>query len=64
MLRLLPYVMRSAARNRVRSILTLLGVSVAVAIFCFLASIRSSMQATIDRVAQSTLLILAEKDQW
>ena len=62
--RLLPYVVRSTVRSKVRSTLTLLGVTVAVAVFCFLASIRSSMQASIDRVAQSTLLILSEKDQW
>ena len=37
---------------------------VAVGIFCFLASIESSMNRTIDAVAQNTMLVVAEKDQW
>ncbi len=64
MLKFLPYTLRSASRNKVRTVLTLLGVMVAVGIFCFLASIESSMDEAIDRVAQRTLLVVNEKDQW
>lgn len=59
-----PYILRSVLRSKVRTVLTLAGVMVAVAIFCFLASIESSMNAEIDRVAQGSLLVLSEKDQW
>ena len=62
--RFLPYILRSVLRNKVRTALTLLGMMVVVAVFCFLASIESSMNNTIDKVAQTTLLVLNEKDQW
>ncbi|MEW6741404.1 MAG: hypothetical protein AB1486_01490 [Planctomycetota bacterium] len=62
--RFLPYMLRSVLRNKVRTTLTLFGVMVAVGIFCFLASIESSVTNAIDQVAQGTLLVLSEKDQW
>ena len=64
MFRFWPYVLRNVARNKVRTSLTLLGMMVAVGIFCFLASIESSMNSAIDKVAQNTLLVVNEKDQW
>ena len=64
MIKFVPYILRSVFRNKVRTILTLMGLMVAVGIYCFLASIESSMNDTIDRAAQNSLLILNEKDQW
>jgi cell division protein FtsX len=64
MIKFWPYILRNVFRNKVRTVLTLLGVMVAVGIFCFLASIESSMHHAIDRVAQNSLLVLTEKDQW
>jgi len=64
MYKFLPYIFRNVIRSPVRTVLTVLGVMVAVAIFCFLASIESSMNEEIDRVAQGSLLVLSEKDQW
>ena len=64
MLKFLPYVLRNISRNRVRTTLTLMGILVAVAIFCLLGSLESSMQKTIDSAAQSSLLVIGEKDQW
>ena len=64
MLRFWPYILRSAKRSKVRTSITLLGVMVAIGIFSLLASIESSMNVTIDSVAQQTLLIVNEKDQW
>jgi len=60
----LPYVLRSILRNKVRTVLTLFGLMVAVGIFCFLVSIETSMEQTIDRAAQSSLLVVTQKDQW
>ena len=64
MIKFVPYILRSVFRNKVRTMLTLMGLMVAVGIYCFLASIESSMNDTIDRAAQNSLLILSEKDQW
>ena len=64
MLGFLRYIARNVLRNKTRTTLTVLGVTVAVAIFCFLASIESSMNRSIDQVSQSSLLVIAEKDQW
>ena len=64
MFKFLPYVVRSALRNKVRTILTVVGVIVAVGVFSLLASLGSSMNRTIDRAAQNALLVVGEKDQW
>ena len=64
MSRLLAYIVKNALRNKVRTGLTLLGLMVAIGIFAFLASVESTMANTIDQVSQSTLLVMAQKDQW
>jgi hypothetical protein len=64
MLDFVPYLVRSALRNKVRTVLTLFGVMVAVGVFSLLASLESSMHRSIDRTAQSALLVVNEKDKW
>ena len=64
MIKFFPYVMRSVLRNKVRTVLTLFGLVVAVGIYCVLASVESSMNDTINASAQNSLLVLNEKDQW
>ena len=64
MLRFLPYVLRNILRNRVRTVLTLFGLLIAVGIYSLLASVESSMDNTIDAAAQSSLLVVNEKDKW
>lgn len=64
MTRYFSYVLRNVLRNKVRSGLSLAGMAIAVGIFCFLASVESSMKEAVDRVSQTTLLVLNEKDQW
>ncbi len=64
MTRFWPYILRNTLRNKVRTVLTLVGMMVTVSVFCFLASIPSSVNSAIDRVAQTTLLVVGEKDQW
>ena len=62
--RFLPYILRSVLRNKVRTVLTLLGMMVAVGVFCFLASIESSMNND-DRPGGPDLPAgRHEKDQW
>jgi cell division protein FtsX len=60
----LPYIWKSIRRNKVRTALTVFGVMVAVAIFIFLGSFESSMNATIESAAQGTLLVMSQKDAW
>lgn len=64
MIRFLPYVFRSIVRNKVRTALTLFGLIVAVGVFCFLVSIETSMERTVERAAESSLLVVSQKDQW
>ena len=63
MIKLLPYVVRSAWRNRLRTILTLGGVGLSVFLITGLAAIRESRQAAVRAVSQ-TLLVVSEKDKW
>lgn len=60
----LKYILRNVKRNKVRTFLTVFGVMIAVAIFCFLASLGNSMTASIDKVAEDTMLVVGEKDQY
>ena len=63
MIKLLPYVVRSAWRNRLRTILTLGGVGLSVFLITGLAAILESRQAAVRAVSQ-TLLVVSEKDKW
>ena len=63
MIKLLPYVVRSAWRNRLRTILTLGGVGLSVFLITGLAAILESRQASVRAVSQ-TLLVVSEKDKW
>ncbi|MEN8148599.1 MAG: hypothetical protein ABFS86_02180 [Planctomycetota bacterium] len=63
MIKLLPYMLRSAWRNRLRTILTLGGVGVAVFLVTGLAAILESRQTAVQSVSQ-TLLVVSEKDKW
>ena len=63
MIKLLPYMLRSAWRNRLRTVLTLGGVGVAVFLVTGLAAILESRQTAVSSVSQ-TLLVVSEKDKW
>jgi cell division protein FtsX len=56
-----PYVVRSAWRNRLRTLLTVLGVAVAVFLVTGLAAILDSRTRTIEAASESVLLV-NEKD--
>ena len=59
----LPYVIKSAWRNRVRTVLTVLGVGIAVFLIAGLAAILDSRLRAVES-ASDTILIVSEKDQW
>jgi cell division protein FtsX len=60
-IKFLPYVVRSAWRNRLRTLLTVLGVAVAVFLVTGLAAILESRARTIEAASRSVLLV-NEKD--
>ncbi|MHC4818156.1 MAG: hypothetical protein ACYTF8_08890 [Planctomycetota bacterium] len=61
MIKFLPYVLRSAWRNRLRTLLTVLGVAVAVFLITGLAAILDSRTRTVEAASQ-TVLLVNEKD--
>jgi cell division protein FtsX len=61
MIKFLPYVLRSAWRNRTRSALTVLGVAVAVFIMTGLASLLESRVAGV-AASSETVLVVSELD--
>ena len=61
MIKYMPYIVRSAWRNKARSILTVLGVAVAVFIVTFLAAVRESRTKAVEAASQTTLVTTQEK---
>ena len=57
MIRLLPYIFRSAFRNRIRTALTVLGVGTAVFLMTGLAAILTSHSRALAAVSDTTLLV-------
>jgi len=60
-IRFLPYILRSAWRNRVRSVLTVLGVAVAVFLISGLGALLDSKAQALEEASQ-TILVVSEKD--
>ena len=63
MIKFVPYLLRSVWRNRLRTVLTLSGVGLAVFLMSGLGAILESRQIAV-RTASQTLLVVSEKDQW
>ena len=61
MIRFLPYVARSAWRNRVRTVLTVLGVGVAVFLIVGLGAFLVS-RARAQAAASESILVVSQKD--
>jgi hypothetical protein len=60
-IKLLPYVLRSAFRNKVRTALTVLGIGTAVFLVTGLAAILESHENALAGASQTTLVV-SEKD--
>ena len=61
MIKFAPYILRSAWRNRLRTLLTVLGVAVAVFLITWHGAILDSRTRTLEAASQSVLLV-NEKD--
>ena len=64
MFRLLRLALKNIRENRVRTLLTIVGVSVAIFIFCFFQSIQSSMRAIVGEASKQNNLVIMEKNKW
>ena len=64
MIKMLRLALKNIRENRVRTILTIVGVSVAIFIFCFFQSIQSSMGQIISEAAKQNNLVVMEKNKW
>lgn len=64
MIKLIRLALKNIRENRVRTILTVVGVSVAIFIFCFFESIQSSMGQIISEASRQNNLVVMEKNKW
>jgi len=64
MFRLLRLALKNIRENRVRTILTIIGVSVAIFIFCFFQSIQSSMGDIVSEASKQNNLVVMERNKW
>ena len=64
MLKLIRLAFKNIRENRIRTILTVIGVSVAVFFFCFFQSIQSSMGQIITQASEQNNLVIMEKNKW
>ena len=63
MIRFLPYVIRSAWRNKVRTMLTVCGVGVAVTLITGLGAILDSRNRAVAATSE-TVLLVSEWGEW
>ena len=64
MLKLVKLALKSIRENHVRTFLTVIGVSVAIFIFCFFQSIQSSMGQIVSEAGRQNNLVVMEKNKW
>ena len=64
MIKLIRLALKNIRENRVRTILTVVGVSVAIFIFCFFESIQSSMGQIVSEASRQNNLVVMEKNKW
>jgi len=58
---LLRLALKNASGNRIRTVLTIIGVSVAIFIFCFFQSIQDAMSRIIKDAGEQNNLVVMEK---
>ncbi|MFH1227870.1 MAG: hypothetical protein V1701_08195 [Planctomycetota bacterium] len=64
MFKLFPLIFKTMKMNRVRTLLTIGGVGVAIFIFCFFQSIQSNMDSLLAGAGAYNNLVVSEKNKW
>ena len=64
MIKLIRLAIKGLRGNRTRTVLTVVGVAVAVFIFCFFQSIQSSMARLVGETGKQNNLVVMEKNKW
>ena len=64
MLKLFPLIFKNMRMNRVRTILTIGGVGVAIFIFCFFEAIQDNMDSLITSAGAHNNIVIFQKNQW
>jgi cell division protein FtsX len=63
-MKLVRLALKGLRGNRTRTVLTVVGVGVAVFIFCFFTSIQTSMGGIVTEVGKQNNVVVMEKNKW
>lgn len=63
-IRLLPYILKQATRNRVRTLLTAFGISIAMFLFTTVQAMQEGVVAATTETANETTLVVYRKDRY
>lgn len=55
---------RNMWNNKIRTALTIVGVAVAVGVFCFFQSMQSTMDGVVDEAGQMNNLVVLKENAW
>lgn len=64
MLKLFPLIFKNMRMSRVRTILTIGGVGVAIFIFCFFGAIQDNLDQMLTNAGAHNNLVIFQKNQW
>lgn len=63
-MKFLPLALKNLKNNRLRTSLTVLGVAVAVFVFCFFQSMQSTMASVVTKAGEENNLIVLQANAW
>ena len=63
-MRYLSLIPKSLLANRLRTVLTLIGVAVAASVFCFFESMQHTMSAVVAKAAENNNLVVMKINTW
>lgn len=63
-MKFLPLALKNLKNNRLRTGLTVLGVGVAVFVFCFFQSMQSTMASVVTKAGEENNLIVLQGNMW
>lgn len=63
-MKFLPLVFKNLKNNRLRTALTVIGVAVAVFVFCFFQSMQATMENVVTKAGEENNLIVLQANSW